>query len=150
MKITDMYQQSENGPVISFEFFPAKTDAGMVNLFRTIETLQALNPSFVSVTYGAMGSTRDKTVDLVGRIKRELEIEAMSHLSCVGVTKAEIEAVLEALQQLDIDNILALGGDPPGDVEVLDKAQWGFVHANELAAHIKGMDHFCIGGGMLS
>ena len=144
MKISEMYQRQH--PVISFEFFPPKTDAGMTGLLRTLEHLKTLSPSFVSVTYGAGGSTRDQTVDLVRRIKRDAGIETMSHLSCVGATKAEIEAVLQELQGAEIDNVLALGGDPPRDQEVRDKSEWAFVHANELAAHIKTKRHFCIGG----
>jgi methylenetetrahydrofolate reductase (NADPH) len=144
MKISEMYQRQH--PVISFEFFPPKTDAGMTSLWRTLDHLKPLSPSFVSVTYGAGGSTRDKTVDLVRRIKRDAGIETMSHLSCVGTTKAEIEAVLQELQGAGIDNVLALGGDPPRDQEVRDKSEWAFVHANELAAYIKTKQHFCIGG----
>ncbi|HEY7710575.1 MAG TPA: methylenetetrahydrofolate reductase [NAD(P)H] [Candidatus Entotheonella sp.] len=144
MKISEMYQRQH--PVISFEFFPPKTDAGMTSLLRTLDHLKTLSPSFVSVTYGAGGSTRDKTVDLVRRIKRDAGIETMSHLSCVGTTKAEIEAVLQELQGAGIDNVLALGGDPPRDQEVRDKSEWAFVHANELAAYIKTKQYFCIGG----
>ena len=144
MKISEMYQRQH--PVISFEFFPPKTDAGMTSLLRTLDHLKTLSPSFVSVTYGAGGSTRDKTVDLARRIKRDTGIETMSHLSCVGATKAEIEAVLQELQGAGIDNVLALGGDPPRDQEVRDKSEWAFVHANELAAHIKTKQYFCIGG----
>jgi methylenetetrahydrofolate reductase (NADPH) len=144
MKISEMY--GRQNPVISVEFFPPKTDAGMTGLLRTLESLKTWGPSFVSVTYGAGGSTRNKTVDLVRRIKRDVGIETMSHLSCVGATQAEIEAVLQELQAAGIDNVLALGGDPPRDQAVRDKAEWGFVHANELAAHIKSKQHFCIGG----
>jgi methylenetetrahydrofolate reductase (NADPH) len=144
MKISEMYQRQH--PVISFEFFPPKTDAGMTSLLRTLDHLKTLSPSFVSVTYGAGGSTRDKTVDLARRIKRDTGIETMSHLSCVGATKAEIEAVLQELQGAGIDNVLALGGDPPRDQEVRDKSEWAFVHANELAAYIKTKQYFCIGG----
>ncbi len=144
MKISEVYQQER--PAISFEFFPPKTDAGVTNLFRTIHTLKTLGPSFVSVTYGAGGSTRDATIDLVRRIKHEIGIETMSHLSCVGATKDEIVAVLQELQRSGVDNVLALGGDPPQNQEVRDRSEWGFIHANELAAHIKTLQHFCIGG----
>ncbi len=137
-------QKSE--PVISFEFFPPKTEAGVTNLFKTVNTRRAYNPSFVSVTYGAGGSTRDKTVDLVRRIKSEIGIEAMSHLSCVGATKADIDSILDDLAAADIDNILALGGDPPKDQPIVDRSAWGFQHANELAAHIKARQRFCVGG----
>jgi methylenetetrahydrofolate reductase (NADPH) len=144
MKIIDMYRQHR--PVISFEFFPPKTEVGTDNLFRTIETLKALHPAFVSVTYGAMGSTRDITVALARRIQHDVGLEVMSHVSCVGATKAEIVEVLTALQAAEIDNVLALGGDPPKDQALMDKSTWGFVHANELAAYIKTLGHFCIGG----
>ncbi len=144
MKIRDMYDRQE--PVISFEFFPPKTNAGVRSLFRAIDRLNAYHPSFVSVTYGAGGSTRDKTVDLVRRIKNDVGIEAMSHLSCVGATKVEIDSILDDLASADIENILALGGDPPKDQPIVDRSAWGFHHANELAAHIKTRKQFCIGG----
>lgn len=144
MKIREMYDRQQ--PIISFEFFPPKTKNGVTNLFKTVDTLRAYNPSFVSVTYGAGGSTRDKTVDLVRRIKSELGIEAMSHLSCVGATKADIDSILDDLAAADIDNILALGGDPPKDQPIVDRSAWGFQYANELAAHIKMRQRFCVGG----
>ena len=144
MKIREMYDRQQ--PVISFEFFPPKTKGGMTNLFRTVNTLRAHNPSFVSVTYGAGGSTREKTVDLVRRIKSELGIETMSHLSCVGATKSDIDGILNDLATADIDNILALGGDPPRDQPILDRSAWEFQHANELAAYIKTRQRFCVGG----
>ena len=144
MKIIDPYQGQK--PVISFEFFPPKTDQGMTSLFRTVETLKGLQPDFVSVTYGAMGSTRDKTVDLVRRLKHEVGIEAMAHLSCVGASRHDIMSVLDELRAYDIDNVLALGGDPPKEEEGVVQPADGFAHANELAAYIKTVGHFCIGG----
>lgn len=144
MKIREMYDRQQ--PVISFEFFPPKTKAGITNLFKTVNALRAYDPSFVSVTYGAGGSTRDKTVDLVRRIKSDIGIEAMSHLSCVGATQADIDDILDDLAAADIDNILALGGDPPKDQPIVDRSAWGFQHANELAAYIKTRQRFCIGG----
>lgn len=144
MKIIDMYRQHH--PVISFEFFPPKTEDGTAKLFQTIEALKALRPAFVSVTYGAMGSTRDKTVDLVRRLKHDVGLEVMSHLSCAGATKDEIVGVLQALQASEVGNVLALGGDPPKDQPMADKSTWAFAHANELAAHIKKLNYFCVGG----
>lgn len=144
MKIIDLYQRQH--PVISFEFFPPKTDQGVTSLFRTVKRLQALQPGFVSVTYGAMGSTRDKTLDLVRRIKHEVGLEAMSHLSCVGASRDDITSALETLRAYDIDNVLALGGDPPQEQADFVQPPDGFRHANELAAHIKRLSHFCIGG----
>ncbi len=144
MKIRDMYDSQE--PVISFEFFPPKTHNGVTSLFKTVDTLRTYKPSFVSVTYGAGGSTRDKTIDLVRRLKSEAGIEAMSHLSCVGATQADIDSILDDLAAADIHNILALGGDPPKDQPIVDRSTWGFQHANELAAHIQTRQRFCVGG----
>ena len=144
MKIIDLYQRRQ--PVISFEFFPPKTDQGMRSLFRTVKSLKALQPGFISVTYGAMGSTRDKTLDLVRRMKHEVGLEAMSHLSCIGASRSDITATLKTLQTYDIDNVLALGGDPPQGLVDFVQPPDGFRHANELAAHIKSLAHFCIGG----
>ena len=144
MKVLEMLDRQQ--PVISFEFFPPKTNNGVTNLFKTVNTLSAYNPAFVSVTYGAGGSTRNKTVDLVRRIKHDLGIEAMSHLSCVGATKAEIDSILRDLADAGIDNILALGGDPPKDQDVPDRSAWEFQYANELAAHIQAWGRFCVGG----
>jgi methylenetetrahydrofolate reductase (NADPH) len=85
-------------------------------------------------------------VDLVRRIKSDIGIEAMSHLSCVGATQTDIDNILDDLAAADIDNILALGGDPPKDQPLVDRSAWGFQHANELAAYIKTRQRFCIGG----
>jgi methylenetetrahydrofolate reductase (NADPH) len=144
MKIIDLYQRQH--PVISFEFFPPKTDQGMTSLFRTVNSLKALQPGFVSVTYGAMGSTRDKTLDLVRRMKHDVGLEAMSHLSCIGASKDDITSTLETLRAYAIDNVLALGGDPPQEQAGFVQPPDGFRHANELAAYIKRLSHFCIGG----
>src|SRR5256885_10428800 len=100
-------------PTVSFEFFPPKTDAGFAQLYQTIGELHGIKPSYVSVTYGAGGSTRAKTVDLVARIQRELNIRAMAHLTCVGHTADEIGTILDELWNDGVRNVLALRGDPP-------------------------------------
>jgi methylenetetrahydrofolate reductase (NADPH) len=100
-------------PTFSFEFFPPKDEIGFWDLYKTVESLKPLNPTFVSVTYGAGGGTRRKTVDLVVRIKNDLEIEPMAHLTCVGANKGEIGAVLDELHLKGIENVLPLRGDPP-------------------------------------
>ncbi len=133
-------------PVFSFEFFPPKTPEGLLHLFETIGHLKPLSPSFVSVTYGAGGSTRELTVDLVRQIKHELGIEAMAHLTCVGAGKDEIDKVLYQLEDAGIENLLALRGDPPnGDVTFAKPAD-GFSYASELVAHIRKKFHFSLGG----
>ncbi|MDG2303714.1 MAG: methylenetetrahydrofolate reductase [NAD(P)H] [Candidatus Binatia bacterium] len=133
------------GPVFSFEFFPPKTEKGSENLLRTIEELKALDPSFVSVTYGAMGSNRGQVIELVEKIKNGLGVEAMAHLSCTGHTSAELEGVLDQLAGAGIENVLALRGDPPKG-EQFAAVEGGFGYASDLAAMIKARGSFCIGG----
>jgi methylenetetrahydrofolate reductase (NADPH) len=143
MKISEKLKSSL--PVFSFEFFPPKDEAGFQSLFETIGRLKSANPAFVSVTYGAGGSTRSKTVDLVGKIKNDIEIESMAHLTCVGHQKEEIVSVLESLHILEIDNVLALRGDPPMGHEKFVKTEGGFGYANELVSFIKSKSSFCVG-----
>jgi methylenetetrahydrofolate reductase (NADPH) len=143
MKVKNMFGV---GPVISFEFFPPKTDKGMENLYEAARVLQPCRPSFVSVTYGAGGSTRDRTIELVGRIKKELSMETVAHLTCVGATREEIRGVLERLADAGIETVLALRGDPPKGEEAFVKTEGGFGYANELVSFIRseGFD-FCVG-----
>ena len=145
MRIRDLL--GSNGPVFSFEFFPPKTPAGEQTLYQTIERLRPLQPTFVSVTYGAGGSTRDKTVELVRHIKHEIGIEAMAHLTCVGADRHEIHGVLEHLAGAGIENVLALRGDPPRDQDAFIPTVNGFGFASELVQFIRegGFD-FCLGG----
>jgi methylenetetrahydrofolate reductase (NADPH) len=132
-------------PVFSFEFFPPKSEKGEARLWSGLEQLADLGPDFVSVTYGAGGSTRTRTIELVGRIKRELGIEAMAHLTCVGASRDEIAAVVDRLGELDVKNILALRGDPPKGEESFVAAKDGFAHATELIEFIKERGDFCVG-----
>jgi methylenetetrahydrofolate reductase (NADPH) len=125
------------GPVFSFEFFPPKTEAGEQNLYRAIAQLRHLRPTFVSVTYGAGGSTRDKTVELVCRIKHELGIETMAHLTCVGANRHQILTVLQRLRAGGIDNVLALRGDPPREQPHFVRPVNGFGYAAELVQFIR-------------
>ncbi len=143
MKISEKLKSST--PIFSFEFFPPKDEAGFQSLFETIEKLKPAEPAFVSVTYGAGGSTRSKTVDLVGKIKNEIGLESMAHLTCVGHQKNEIVSVLESLQDCGMENILALRGDPPKGEEHFVKTEGGFGYGNELVSFIKSKFSFCIG-----
>ena len=104
MRISNLYGSDK--PVISFEFFPPKTEKGYQSLFRTIAELQDLDPGFVSVTMGAGGSTRRKTVDLVSQIQRELKLTAMAHLPCVGFERSEVGQLLGSLQEAGLENVL--------------------------------------------
>ncbi len=130
MKIRDLYAQP--GLTHSIEFFPPKTEKGDENLFNEIAVLKTLKPSFCSVTYGAGGSTREKTVDLVDRIHRECGLEVMCHLTVVGQSKEEVRSVLTKLKQRGIENMIALGGDPPQGVGDWTPHPDGFHHSVEL------------------
>lgn len=143
MKIRDMFGRSR--PVISFEFFPPKTEKGNEALSRAIAELKPLAPSFVSVTYGAGGSTRSRTIEWVARIKRDYGIEAMAHLTCVEQTRDEIQSVLERLVGEGIENVLALRGDPPAGAERFVPVEGGFAYANELVEFIRDRFDVCIG-----
>lgn len=134
-----------DGPVFSFEFFPPKTAAGRVGLVQTIDELKPLNPSFVSVTYGAMGSNRGQVIEIVSEIKNQVGIEAMAHLTCVGHTRAELSSVLDELAAEGIENVLALRGDPPQG-EAFTPAADGFAHASDLVSLIRERGGICIGG----
>jgi methylenetetrahydrofolate reductase (NADPH) len=144
MRIIDRFGQDR--PVISFEFFPPRDAAAEERLGKVLEKLRPLGPDFVSVTYGAGGSTRAKTVGLVIRIKRELGIESMAHLTCVGARREEIAGVLDELAAGGIENVLALRGDPPAGAERFEKPEGGFEFASELTAFVRGHYPFCVGG----
>ena len=134
-------------PCFSFEFFPPKTPEGEKNLWSTLEDLRSLEPGFVSVTYGAGGGTRDRTVDLVTQIRAQKGIEAMAHLTCVGHTRDELSAVLDRLAAAKIENVLALRGDPPRGEKTFTPVAGGFHFASELAGFIREKGYpFCVGG----
>jgi methylenetetrahydrofolate reductase (NADPH) len=132
-------------PTISFEYFPPKTDAGFAQLYQTIAELHAIKPSYVSVTYGAGGSTREKTVELVERIQREQKIRSMAHLTCVGHTADEIGSILDDLWNSGIRNVLALRGDPPAGHSQFVATPGGFSNADGLVAFVRTRHDFCIG-----
>ncbi len=124
-------------PSFSFEFFPPRTEAGAEELYRTIVELEPFNPSFVSVTYGAGGGTREMTHDLVVRIKRSTAIPPIPHLTCVGHSEAEVEDILRRYAEAGVSNILALRGDPPRDWPDYDWSDCAFRHASDLVAFIR-------------
>jgi len=131
------------GRTFSFEFFPPKSDEASLTLGRTIAELESLEPTFVSVTYGAGGSTRERTRDVVTWVRRETDITPMAHLTCQGHTRAEINEILEHYRDNGVDNIMALGGDiPAGAVEPHAS---DYRYANELVEDVRGLEHFSIG-----
>lgn len=135
MHIRDIFR--DHPTTFSFEFFPPKTDEASQELFGTIAALQALKPSFVSVTYGAGGSTRDRTHDLVVRIQRETNLTAVSHLTCVCHSREEMARILDRYAESGIQNVLALGGDPPKHLTNYNRSNDGFQYASELVAFIR-------------
>jgi methylenetetrahydrofolate reductase (NADPH) len=132
-------------PAFSFEFFPPKPENRGL-LLETIVALQELKPTYISVTYGAGGSTRDLTVELVGSIKRDYGIETMAHLTCVGASKDEIASVVDRLASAGIENVLALRGDPPRGQTDFKPVADGFRYGAELAAFIKHRFRLCVAG----
>lgn len=143
MKVSQLLNGKKK--IFSFEFFPPKTDEGEKKLFETIENLKELGPSFVSVTYGAGGSSRDKTVGWVIRIKKELGIEAMAHITCVGTSIENLKSVLDRLRDNGIENVLALRGDKPQQTDPANPYPQCFPHASELIQFIHDNYDFCIG-----
>lgn len=134
-------------PTFSFEFFPPKTEEGEQKLWNTLRELHDLKPTYVSVTYGAGGSTRTKTVQLTRRVKEELGLEPMAHLTCVGADQNELRGVLDELAESNVQNILPLRGDPPKGMDRFQAVEGGFRFASELTGFIKSGDHdFCLGG----
>jgi methylenetetrahydrofolate reductase (NADPH) len=132
-------------PVFSFEFFPPRTEKGEAALVRSLERLAALEPDFVSVTYGAGGSTRTRTLDVVRRIRSDFGMEAVAHLTCVGSTRDELAEVIDSLAEAGVRNILALRGDPPRGETAFVPTDGGFSYANELIAFVRDRGPFCIG-----
>lgn len=132
-------------PSFSFEFFPPKDDAGFAQLRETLASLRELRPTYVSVTYGTGGSTRRQTIELVTSLRADYGIEAMAHVTCVNASRDELLRVLEYLDESDIENVLALRGDPPGAGPFTPHPA-GFAHASELAAFTRRYFDFCLGG----
>ena len=144
LRVDELIRKSAQ-PTRSFEFFPPKDDEGFVQLYRTIDRLRPLNPGYVSVTYGAGGSTRQKTVDLVGRIQNEIGLRSVAHLTCVGHTKEEIAGILDQLWESGVRNVLALRGDPPKGQTMFQATEGGFAYAVELTAFIaERYPDFCV------
>lgn len=144
MRIDEIVMGPE--PCFSFEFFPPKTEEGERNLFLALEQLEELSPSFVSVTWGAGGSTRSKTIEIVSHIKERFGLEAMAHFTCVGATSADLHAALRQMESAGIDNVLALRGDPPAGSDRFVATEGGLSYASELAALVTEHYDFCTVG----
>jgi methylenetetrahydrofolate reductase (NADPH) len=147
LRIRALYDRSE--PTISFEFFPPKNAEAEAALFRdTVPGLKALGASFISVTYGAGGGTRETTFRIVHRIRREYGIEAMAHLTCVGSTREVLAKEIDEAEALGLENILALRGDPPKGQTTFQAVEGGFRYAVDLIRFIKERSRFCLGAAV--
>jgi methylenetetrahydrofolate reductase (NADPH) len=145
MRIDQLLARTSRQPVFSFEFFPPKTDEGERKLRETLGTLRELEPDFVSVTYGAGGSTRGLTLELTKWIKQDLGIEAMAHLSCVGASRDELCVILDSLVEAGIENVLALRGDPPQGAADWRPHPDGLRYSSELVGLIASRYPVCVG-----
>lgn len=142
MRVADLFE--DRRPSFSFEFFPPKTEEGIQKLYNTIDHLAELEPTFVSVTYGAGGSTRGRTVEIASHIKSATGIESVAHITCRDKSRVEVESILDSLKDSNVLNVLALRGDPP--VGQPDAAEAGeFTYANDLVSMIRERGDFCIG-----
>ncbi len=145
MRIDEARRQlPQDRPAVSFEFFPPKTNKGFAALRETIGSLKPLGPTYVSVTYGAGGSTRAKTVELVGQIQNELGLTAMAHLTCVGHTKDELREILDRLWESGVRNVLALRGDPPEGSRWFAPCDDGCQNSTDLVRLVKERHDFFV------
>ena len=144
MRIDELLAASDE-PVFSFEFFPPKTPQGEENLYNALDELRRLEPAFVSVTYGAGGSTQSKTIEIVHRIHEQYGLEAMAHFTCVGATTDQLRVVLDEMRERGIANVLALRGDPPAGEEEWKKTEGGLEYSRELVELIGNEYDFAIG-----
>ncbi len=146
MRIDTLLADSDE-PLFSFEFFPPKTPEGEVNLQRALRELEPLAPDYVSVTYGAGGTTRETTIDIVATLKEQFGIEAMAHFTCVNATREDLRATLDRMRDAGVENVLALRGDPPQGQERWTKTDGGLEYSRELVELIRAeYPEFVVGG----
>jgi methylenetetrahydrofolate reductase (NADPH) len=143
MKIRDILKTERT---ISFEFYPPKSEDGIPGVFRAIDRLKAFSPDFISVTYGAGGSTRAYTEEISVRARNETDINVMAHITCAAQTREDVHSVLVRLERAGIENVIALRGDPPRGQEHFVPAEGGFAHATDLMQHIRQRFNFGIAG----
>ena len=144
MKFSDIYDNKKGKHIISYEVFPPKNDMDFTGVYQTIEDLKDINPDYVSVTYGAGGSNRDKTLESASTIKNKMGIEVAAHLTCVNATIQDTDKMLERFKKENIENILALRGDPPYGQENFTQTIGGFAYASQLIEHINKNGDFGI------
>ena len=137
MRLPEYFKYGEKRPVISFEIFPPKTEGGMKNLEKVLTDLAALGPDFITVTYGAMGSTRERTLEIASLIKKRFGVETACHLTCVGASKEGLDAMLSRIHDAGIENIVAIRGDIPSDGTESAGHPDGYKYGSDLVRHIR-------------
>jgi methylenetetrahydrofolate reductase (NADPH) len=142
MKIIELFKKKR--PVIAFEVFPPKPDVPLEKLYNSLEQFKDMNPDYISVTYGAGGSEKGRTVEIASRIKNSYGIESMAHFTCVGSSMEEIDGMLSSMHRNTLENILVLRGDAPLDEPEFDFSRNVYCHASELIRHIRGRNNFCL------
>jgi methylenetetrahydrofolate reductase (NADPH) len=146
LKIIDLFssKKENNKYVLSFEIFPPKKELPIDSIYMKLDNFKKLNPDFISVTYGAGGSGKDRTIEISSKIINDYNIEAMAHFTCVGHSKEEIDKLLSELPPNNIENILALRGDPPAGISDFNYTKGAFHYASELIEYIKSKNNFSI------
>lgn len=144
MKIKDIFEKKK--PVISFEIFPPNKSHGIETIYETVDELAKFNPDFISVTYGAGGTTRGKTVDIASFIKEKYNIETLAHLTCIGAKKDEIDDIIKNYKNKNIENVLSLRGDVPKGAEKDIFEKGDFQYASQLTKYLKEKGNFCVAG----
>ncbi len=143
MKIKELYETKKT--VISLEIFPPKLDSPVETVFKTLDELKDINPDFISVTYGAGGKAKDRTVEIASKIKNEYKIESLAHLTCISATKKQIRETFEEMRRNNIENILAMRGDIPEDPDFDFPNPLQYEHASDLIREVRAEGDFCIG-----
>ncbi|HEY4485333.1 MAG TPA: methylenetetrahydrofolate reductase [NAD(P)H] [Nitrospiria bacterium] len=143
MKVREIFKQS--GPIFSFEFFLPKSEGGLAGFKETVRGLKRLSPSFVTLTYGAGGTGRERTIETAGMIQNEIGLTTVAHLTCIAHTRGEIEDLLKKIRGYGIENIMALRGDPPKDDSQITGRVRHYRNATDLVRHIREFGGFCIG-----
>ena len=145
-KLTDVLSELEH-PTVSFEYFPPKTDVGVENLNSRIHSMRNMNPAWIDVTFGAGGSTTERTLDICSGAIKRFGVNVMMHLTCTNMKKSDLDSVLDRMHAAGIRNIMALRGDPPVDAQAWTACEGGFAHAVDLVRYIRAKfgDFFCIG-----
>jgi methylenetetrahydrofolate reductase (NADPH) len=142
MKIIDLFKREK--PILALEIFPPRIDVPLESIYDSLDQFKTMNPDYISVTYGAGGSKKDRTIEIASKLKNEYQIETMAHFTCIGHSTEEVDRMLGLMLENNLENVLALRGDPPNDQPDFDFSKSVYKYASELIEHIKNKNKFCI------